>query len=135
MNAPCGVGSGVVHSQNCGDPTRPARRASTIAAASQILGRAGSRRKALFWITPDMGISPLDPDGNRRAQRQALLQAVNNDVAVYVVDPREGATQRENVEYPGMDMDDRPDRTTGGTFRVGPGRRRLPGHGWRRAHA
>src|SRR5688500_14804242 len=71
VNAPCGVGSGVLHSQDCGDPTRSARRAATIAAAAQILGRAGARRKALFWITPDMGISPLDPDGNRRAQRQA----------------------------------------------------------------
>jgi VWFA-related protein len=121
VNAPCGVGSSVLHSQNCGDPTRPARRASTIAAAAQILGRAGSRRKALFWITPDMGVSPLDPDGNRQAQRHALVQAVNSDVAVYAVDPREGTTTRENISAPEMDMDDRPDRTTGGTFRVGPG--------------
>ena len=119
VNAPCGVGSSVLHSQNCGDPTRPARRASTIAAAAQILGRAGSRRKALFWITPDMGVSPLDPDGNRQAQRQALVQAVNNDVAVYAVDPREGTTRRESISAPEMDMDDRPDRTTGGTYRVG----------------
>ena len=119
VNAPCGVGSAVLHSQNCGDPTRPGRRAETIAAAAQILGGAGARRKALFWITPDMGVSPLDPEGNRRAQRQALLQAVNNDVAVYVVDPREGTTTRENIEAPEMDMDDRPDRTTGGTIRVG----------------
>lgn len=112
VNAPCGVGSGVLNSQNCGDPTRPARRASTISAAAQILGRAGARRKVLFWITPDMGISPLDPAGNRRAQKQALLQAVNNDVAVYAVDPRENIT--------GVEMsDDRPDRTSGGTYRVG----------------
>lgn len=121
VNAPCGVGSAMLHSQNCGDPTRPGRRASTIATAAQILGRAGSRRKALFWITPDMGISPLDPDGNRRAQRQALVQAVNNDVAVYAVDPREGTTRGENSGAVEMDMDDRPDRTTGGTYRVGPG--------------
>ena len=121
VNAPCGVGSSVLHSQNCGDPTRPARRASTIAAAAQILGRAGSRRKALFWITPDMGVSPLDPGGNRQAQRHALVQAVNSDVAVYAVDPREGRTSRENINAPEMDMDDRPDRTTGGTYRVGPG--------------
>jgi VWFA-related protein len=120
VNAPCGVGSSVLHSQDCGDPTRAERRATTIAAAAQILGRAGTRRKALFWITPDMGVSPLDPDGNRRAQRQALLQALNNDVAVYAVDPREGTTTRENSDQ-GEDLENRPDRTTGGTYRVGTG--------------
>jgi hypothetical protein len=61
-----------------------------------------------------MGISPLDPEGNRRAQRQALRQAVNNGVAVYAVDPRENITKVE------VDKDDnRPDRTTGGSYRVG----------------
>jgi hypothetical protein len=115
VNAPCGVGSAVLQSQDCGDPTRATRRAGAVSAAAQILGRAGARRKVLFWITPDMGASPLDPDGNRRAQRQALVQAVNNDVAVYAVDPRENITGVET------ENDGRPDRRTGGTYRVGPG--------------
>src|SRR5690606_11144368 len=30
VDAPCGVGSGVLHSQDCADPTRAARRAQVI---------------------------------------------------------------------------------------------------------
>lgn len=114
VNAPCGVGSAVLQSQACGDPTRGARRAETLAAAARILGRAGARRKALFWLTPDMGVSPLNPDGDRRAQTRALVQAISNDVAVYAIDPRENITAVEKG-------DDRPDQRTGGTYRVGPG--------------
>ena len=114
VNAPCGVGSAVAHSQGCGDPTRAARRVETLAAAARILGRAGARRKALFWLTPDMGISPLNPEGDRRAQTRALVEAISNDVAVYAVDPRENVTGVEKD-------DDRPDRRSGGTYRVGPG--------------
>jgi len=91
VSAPCGVGSSVQDSLDCGDPTRAARRAGAVAAAAEILGRAGTRRKVLLWVTQSMGVSPLDEEGSRKAQVQALRAATNNDVAVYVLDPRENS--------------------------------------------
>ena len=76
-------------SLDCQDPTRAARRASAVAAAAEILGRAGSRRKVLVWVTQTMGVSTIDPHGSREAQRRALTSALNNDITVYVLDPRE----------------------------------------------
>lgn len=89
VSAPCGVGSAVADSLDCGDPARAARRAAAVAAAAEVLGRAGARRKVLLWVTQTMGVSPLDPEGSRKAQLRALGTAINNDVAVYVLDPRE----------------------------------------------
>lgn len=111
VSAPCGVGSHVRQSLDCGDPTRPARRAAAVGAVAEILGRAGARRKVLFWMTTTMGVAPLDPEGAQRAQRRALESALNNDVAVYVLDPRENR---------GID-DPEQDKRTGGTIRVGSG--------------
>ncbi|WP_291981302.1 VWA domain-containing protein [Luteitalea sp.] len=96
-------------SLDCQDPTRPARRASAVAAAAEILGRSGARRKVLLWVAQTMGVSTIDPQGSRAAQRQALASALNNDISVYVLDPREN---------PGTD--DPPDtRRTGGALEVG----------------
>jgi VWFA-related protein len=114
VDAPCGVGSDVLQSQDCADPTRAARRAEVIDAVAQILGRAGSRRKVVFWVTEDMGVSPLDPQGNQAAQRAALQRVLNADVAVYPVNPS---------ELGGAGGDNRPDRRTGGRVRIGPGDR------------
>lgn len=111
--APCGVGSAVMHSQDCGDPTRAARRAGVLEAIAAALGRAGARRKAIFWVTEDMGVSPVDPEGSRKAQRAALQTALNGDVAVYPVSPvelRAGVALEEDDENPG---DDRPDHRGG----------------------
>lgn len=119
VSAPCGVGSESLNSQDCGDPTRAARRIQAVAAAAQILGRAGPRRKVLFWLTTDMGVSPLDPDGTRRMQRVALQDVLNSDVAVYPVDPRENYTSRDH----GFD------RRSGGSVRVGTADTTLSGRG------
>jgi VWFA-related protein len=119
VSAPCGVGSSVSHSQDCADPTRAARRIQAVAAAAQILARAGSRRKVLFWLTTDMGVSPLDPEGTRRAQRAALREVLNSDVAVYPVDPR------ENYTTPNHEFDQR----SGGSMRVGTADTQLSGQG------
>lgn len=75
-------------SPNCQDSTRAAR-ASVLAAAAEILGRSGFRRKVLMWLTQTMGVSTVDPVGSRSAQRRALASALNSDVTVYVLDPRE----------------------------------------------
>jgi VWFA-related protein len=109
ISAPCGVGSAVMDSLDCADPTRPARRAAAVAAAAEILGRAGSRRKVLLWVTQTMGVSPLDPEGSRRAQRRALASALNSDVVVYVLDPRENHGGDEPVDS----------KRSGGTLRAG----------------
>ncbi len=69
--------------------------AEAVGAAAEILGRAGSRRKVLLWVTQTMGVSTLDPEGSRRAQRRALTAALNNDVTVYVLDPRENTGGQE----------------------------------------
>jgi VWFA-related protein len=111
VNTPCTSGAGA-ESPDCLDPTRPARRAAALGTAASILGRAGARRKALFWFTSEAGASPLDPQGQGRGQRQALMQALNSDVAVYVFDPRENA--------PASQVDEaRPDVRAGGRMRVG----------------
>jgi VWFA-related protein len=125
VDAPCGVGSGTLHSQDCADPTRAARRAEVIDAVAQMLGRAGSRRKVVFWVTEDMGVSPLDPHGNQAAQRAMLQRVLNADVAVYPVNPREGeADMRGSAAIQEGDRgDNRPDRRTGGLVRIGPGDR------------
>jgi VWFA-related protein len=109
VSAPCGVGSAVTDSLDCADPTRPARRAASVAAAADILGRAGSRRKVLLWVTQTMGVSPLDPESSRQAQRRALASAMNGDVAVYVLDPRENHGGDEPVDS----------KRSGGTLRAG----------------
>lgn len=123
VNAPCGVGSAVPNSQDCGDPTRAARRANVIEAVAQILSRAGSRRKVVFWVTEDMGVSPLDPHGNRVAQKAALERVLNADVAIYPVNPREGHAdmRMKAVVSEGDRGDNRPDRRTGGLLRFGVG--------------
>jgi VWFA-related protein len=96
-------------SLDCQDPTRAARRASAVASAAEILGRSGSRRRVLIWVAQTMGVSTTDPQGSRVAQRHALTAALNNDVTVYVLDPREN---------PGID--DPPDtKRTGGMLEVG----------------
>ncbi len=121
VNAPCGVGSNVPNSQDCGDPTRAARRANVIEAVAQILSGAGSRRKVVFWVTEDMGVSPLDPHGNQAAQKAALERVLNADVAIYPVNPREGhADMRASATRAEGDRgDNRPDRRTGGLLRFG----------------
>ncbi len=96
-------------SLDCQDPTRPARRASAVAAAAEILGRAGARRKVLIWVAQTMGVSTIDPQGSRAAQRRALASALNNDITVYVLDPREN---------PGID-DPADTKRTGGSLEVG----------------
>jgi VWFA-related protein len=124
VDAPCGqVAFDENQSQDCGDPTRAARRAQVIESVGQLLGRAGSRRKVVFWVTEDMGVSPLDPQGNQDAQRAALQRVLNADVAVYPVNPREGhADVRTQADLQEGDRgDNRPDRRTGGLVRFGPG--------------
>lgn len=91
------------------DPTRAARRASTVAATAEILGRSGSRRKVLLWVTQTMGVSVEDPDGSRAAQRRAWAAALGNDVTVYVLDPRGNTGGAEEPD----------ERRSGGTLRVG----------------
>lgn len=106
MGGDCMTGTS---SLDCQDPTRPARRASAVAAAAEILGRSGARRKVLIWVAQTMGVSTIDPQGSRAAQRRALASALNNDITVYVLDPREN---------PGID--DPPDtKRTGGALEVG----------------
>lgn len=96
-------------SLDCQDPTRAARRASAVAAAADILGRAGARRRVLIWVAQTMGVSTIDPQGSRAAQRRALAAALNNDVTVYVLDPREN-----------FGIDERTDtKRTGGMLEVG----------------
>ena len=91
------------------DPTRAARRASTVAATAEILGRSGSRRKVLLWVTQTMGVSVEDPHGSRAAQRRAWVAALENDVTVYVLDPRGNTGGAEDPD----------EKRSGGTLRVG----------------
>ena len=91
------------------DPTRAARRASAVAAACEILGRAGSRRKVLIWVAQTMGVSVEDPHGSRAAQRRALAAALANDVTVYILDPRGNTGGAEDPDS----------RRTGGALRLG----------------
>lgn len=73
----------------CVDPSRAARRLRVVEQVGDILGRAGSRRKVLFWVTEALGYTPVDIEEGRAAQRAALDALLNADVAVYPVDPRE----------------------------------------------
>lgn len=91
------------------DPTRSARRAAVVAATAEILGRSGARRKVLLWVAQTMGVSTEDPQGSRAAQWRALTAALDNDVTVYVLDPR-GNTG--GVEDPD-------EKRSGGALRVG----------------
>ncbi|MGI8672735.1 MAG: hypothetical protein ACR2LU_09025, partial [Luteitalea sp.] len=112
VDAPCGVGSDVLNSPDCSDPTRATRRSAALQAVGRLFSRAGSRRKVLLWLTTDMGVSPLDPKGNRDAQFAALQALLGGDVTVYPVDPREN--------YPGAGGGlGQPDRRGGGRLRVG----------------
>ncbi len=120
VSAPCGVGSDVLDSLDCSDPTRAARRASSVAAAAEILGRAGSRRKVLLWVTQTMGVSSLDPQGSRLAQRRAIASALGNDVTVFVLDPRENT---------GGGDDPMDEKRSGGTLRAGTADTALGGAG------
>lgn len=99
-------------SLDCQDPTRAARRASAVAASSEILGRAGTRRKVLVWVTQTMGVSTIDPQGSQAAQRRALAAALGGDVTVYVLDPRENT---------GGGDDDPDAKRTGGNLQIAGG--------------
>lgn len=89
VGMPCGVGSHARNSLDCVDPMRAVRRLETVRAVANLLSAAGSRRKVLFWVTEDMGATPLDPDVGRRTQRDALQAVLAADVAVYPVHPDE----------------------------------------------
>lgn len=89
VGVPCGVGSHARNSLDCVDPMRAVRRLETVRAVANLLSSAGSRRKVLFWVTEDMGATPLDADLGRRTQRDALQAVLAADVAVYPVHPDE----------------------------------------------
>ncbi|WP_239488878.1 VWA domain-containing protein [Luteitalea sp. TBR-22] len=112
VDAPCGVGSDVVNSPDCADPTRAARRAGALSAVGELFSRTGSRRKVLFWFVTDMGVSPLDPRGNGDAQFAGLQRLLRGDVTVYAIDPRENFAPTEGKPVFN-------DRGTGGRMRVG----------------
>ncbi len=116
VDAPCGVGSDVLNSPDCADPTRAARRARALQGVGELLSRTGSRRKVLVWVVTDMGVSPLDPHGNREAQFAGLQRLLAGDVTVYAVDPREN-TGSFTAGGGGLGQGD---RRTGGRMRVGP---------------
>ena len=116
VDAPCGVGSEVANSPDCSDPTRAGRRARALQVIGDLFARTGSRRKVLMWLTTDMGVSPLDPEGNREAQFAGLQRLLGGDVTVYAVDPREN-TGSFVARGGGLGQ---PDRRTGGRMRVGP---------------
>ena len=111
LSSPTPINSGMSagSSLDTADPTRAARRASAVAATAEILGRAGARRKVLLWVAQTMGVSVEDPDGSRVAQRRALAAALNNDVTVYVLDPRGNTGGAEDPD----------EKRSGGTLRVG----------------
>ncbi len=105
VGAPCGVGSHAKNALDCVDPMRAVRRLQTVRAIADLLSSAGSRRKVLFWVTEDMGATPLDPDVGRRTQREALQAVLAADVAVYPVHPDE--------------LPFAPDKAPGGTLVLG----------------
>ena len=82
-----------------------------------LFAKTGSRRKVLIWLTTDMGVSPLDPDGNRAAQFAGLQRLLGGDVTVYAIDPT-GNTGSFVAGGGGLGQGD---RRTGGRVRVGPG--------------
>ncbi len=108
VDAPCADGQ----SPDCLDPTRAGRRARALEMVGELFSRTGSRRKVLFWFVTDMGVSPLDPRGNRDAQFAGLQRLLGGDVTVYAIDPRENVAPSDgNPVYN--------DRRTGGRMRVG----------------
>ena len=116
VDAPCGVGSEVLNSPDCSDPTRAGRRAGALGAIGNLFARTGSRRKVLVWLVTDMGVSPLDPKGNQQAQLAGLQRLLGGDVTVYAIDPREN-TGSFVAGGGGLGQSD---RRTGGRMRVGP---------------
>lgn len=125
VDAPCGVGSDVLNSPDCADPTRAARRARALHAVGELFSRTGSRRKVLFWLVTDMGVSPLAPESNREAQFAGLQRLLGGDVTVYAVDPREN-TGSFTAGGGGLGQGD---RRTGGRMRVGPADSQFGGRG------
>ncbi len=105
VGAPCGVGSANRSSSTCVDPARATRRLRVLESVARSLTRAGSRRKVLFWVTEDMGVTPLNFSEGQRAQREALHAVLAADVAVYPVHPDE--------------LPFAPERDPGGTLMVG----------------
>jgi VWFA-related protein len=103
--AQCGAGSANRNSGSCPDPARATRRLRVLESVARSLARAGSRRKVLFWVTEDMGVTPLNPSEGQRAQREALQAVLAADVAVYPVHPDE--------------LPFAPERDPGGTLMVG----------------
>lgn len=97
VGTPCGVGSHAGNSLDCVDPMRAVRRLETVRAVADLLSSAGSRRKVLFWVTEDMGATPLDPNVGRKTQREALEAVLAADVAVYPVHPDELPFARDNA--------------------------------------
>lgn len=91
------------------DPARSVRRANALTAVAEILGRAGSRRRVLLWVAQTMGVSPVNPYESHAAQRRALDAALNHDVTVYVLDPRENHGGWEDSDS----------KRTGGTLGTG----------------
>ncbi len=116
VDAPCGVGSDVLNSPDCADPTRAGRRANALAAVGSLFAKTGSRRKVLIWLTTDMGVSPLAPEQNREAQFAGLQRLLGGDVTVYAIDPS-GNTGSFVARGGGLGAGD---RRTGGRVRVGP---------------
>ncbi len=88
----------------CVDPNRAARRMAVLEQLGRTLGRAGSRRKVLFWVTESLGYTPVDLEVGREAQRRALRTLLNADVTVYTANPRElsvdgtGWSSRDELE-------------------------------------
>jgi VWFA-related protein len=119
VDTPC---SGGADSPDCSDPTRAARRARALEAVGELFSRTGSRRKVLIWIVTDMGVSPLDPDGNREAQFAGLQRLLRGDVTVYAIDPRENVAPTNGLPVT-------TDRRTGGRMRVGTSDTQFGGRG------
>jgi VWFA-related protein len=102
------ISIGPMRSDDCGlycvDPNRGARRMAVLEQLGRILGRAGSRRKVLFWVTESLGYTPVDLEVGREAQRRALRTLLNADVTVYTANPRElrvdatGWSSRDELE-------------------------------------
>lgn len=119
VDTPC---SGGADSPDCMDPTRAARRAHALEAVGELFSRTGSRRKVLFWFVTDMGVSPLDPQGNRDAQFAGLQRLLGGDVTVYAIDPRENVAPSDG--NPVFN-----DRRTGGRMRAGTADTQFGGRG------
>lgn len=60
------AGNSVLDLTRNADPSRAERRARVLQAVAESLNGVGSRRKAVFWVTEDMGVSPIAPEQSRR---------------------------------------------------------------------